>query len=61
VISDPLLARILSLEHVVELANQVIREFYDRVEMPELKQGLILVDTDLQNWESFLVSLYILE
>ena len=60
-ISDPLLARILSLEHVVELANQVIREFYDRVEMPELKQGLILVDTDLQNWESFLVSLYILE
>jgi hypothetical protein len=61
VISDPLLARILSLEHVVELAYQVIRELYDRVEMPELEQGLVLVDANLQNRESFLVCFYILE
>jgi hypothetical protein len=61
VISDPLLARILSLKHVVELAYQVIREFYDLVEMPELEQSLVLIDADLQNRESFLVSLNIFE
>lgn len=46
------MAGILSVYHVAKLGYQVIREFDDRVELPQLEQGLILVDADLQNWES---------
>ena len=51
---DLLLARVLSLQHVVELADY-------RIEMPQLDQGLILVDAHLHNREGLLVGLNILK
>jgi hypothetical protein len=46
---------------VVELAYQVIREFDDRIEMPQLYQGLIIVDAHLHYREGLLVSFHTLE
>jgi hypothetical protein len=60
-VSDHLLACIFSFKHVIKLANHMICEFNDRVEMPQLEQGIILVDTQIYYWERFFVSLYILE
>jgi hypothetical protein len=61
VLFDLFLSCVLSLMHVVELADQVIREFDDRIEMPQLYQGLILVDANLHYREGLLVSFHILE
>ena len=61
VLFDLLLSRVLSLEHVVELSDQVICEFDDRIEMPQLYQGLVLVYAHLNYREGLLIGFHVLE
>jgi hypothetical protein len=39
----------------------MICEFDDRIEMPQLFQGLIIVNANIDNWEGLFVSFHILE
>ena len=55
------LARVFSLQHVIELADQMICEFDYRIEVPQLYQGLILVDAYLHYREGLFISFHILE